>query len=431
MVVMPDGRHFGEDPDWVPPDSIRGIQPLEPGELPKGWVIGSAFVIGSVNGDIKVAIGCHSPELGESRIPWSRTWRIDDTEVPGFLALKTSIEGSLRSAHAFSELTSETSKLQAVVDNVTDGICVVDDEGDVLLWSPAAVGITGIESARGDTSPILGEIISVPEGESRILTFDRVDGQTIDVQVTKVPMDIEGQTSVISLRDMTRERRAERLKADFIATVSHELRTPITPIRGYADLLKRRSDRIPAGRRNKMLQTIEEKADHLTALVDDLLIAARRDDQLSVDVQSSRMDVAQIVRSVVEGFRLNDDRVRYSGPETLIAIGDPSRVRQIIENLIGNALKYAPDTPTIDVRSEETTEHVSISVTDYGPGIVAHEQERIFEQFYRIEDPLTMRTGGSGLGLHIARTLARSMEGDVTVRSTPGHETTFTLHLVR
>lgn len=236
-------------------------------------------------------------------------------------------------------------------------------------------------------------------------------------------------TSVITIRDMTRERRAERLKSDFIATISHELRTPITPIRGYADLLKRRWDRMSEEKRQKILETIEERADHMTRLVDDLLVAAKADTETSLRVDSARMDAVQVCRDAAVAFPEVDGRLRIQDSEPLWVHADRTRVAQIIGNLVGNALKYTPAGTPIDIGFEKVDDMVMVSVTDHGTGIAADEQEKVFERFYRIEDPLTMKTGGSGLGLHISRQLARAMGGDVRLNSSPGAGATFTLLL--
>ena len=171
------------------------------------------------------------------------------------------------------------------------------------------------------------------------VSFERSDGQQLDLQVTRVDVAASG-TRVMTIRDMTRERRAERLKSDFIATISHELRTPITPIRGYADLLRRRWDRMSEEKRAGVLETIQERADHLTRLVDDLLVAARTtsDTELGVDMQ--RMDLVDAVREAATGFPEVDGRLSIAASEPLWVHADRTRVIQIINNLVGNAVKY-------------------------------------------------------------------------------------------
>jgi PAS domain S-box-containing protein len=377
-----------------------------------------------------LALGSHEEPGGLlQHLPWARFWSLPETDKPALVALTAAVASSVRAGQTFSALTSETAKLQAVVDHATDGICVVDAHGTILLWSPAAERITGIAHPTAPLPQIVQQIISVrPDNQGHEVDYERSDGQALALQITRVDVWGSVATSVITIRDMTRERRAERLKSDFIATISHELRTPITPIRGYADLLKRRWDRMSEEKRTTVLETIEERADHLARLVDDLLIAARADTEANLRVDSGPMELVSVVREAAKAFPEVEGRLRIEESQPLQVVADRTRVMQIIGNLVGNALKYTPAGSPIDI-GFSTDDDVQVLVTDHGPGIAADEQDKVFERFYRIEDPLTMRTGGSGLGLHISRQLARAMGGDVTLKSSPGAGATFILRL--
>jgi signal transduction histidine kinase len=428
-VRLGDGRRFGAD--WPNPvigeaEAVR----LRAGELPTGWSQGVAVRMDSQTETGVLAIGTREQVAGRWHAPWARRWEMPETEIPALIALTSAVSNALRAGQTLSALTAETAKLQAVVDHATDGICVVDGEGQVLLWSPAAQRITGVADPHHGVADIVTRITATPAGQrGHALDFERADGQTVSLQVIRVNVYGSAATSVITIRDMTRERRAERLKSDFIATISHELRTPITPIRGYADLLKRRWDRMSVEKRESVLDTIEERADHLARLVDDLLIAARADTDSSLRVETSTVDLVEVVAEAASGFPEIDGRLEISPSPPRMVIADRTRVIQIISNLVGNALKYTPEGSPIEIRFDGEAPMVTVEVTDHGPGIAGDEQERVFERFYRIEDPLTMRTGGSGLGLHISRQLARAMGGDVTLRSSPGQGSTFILRL--
>jgi signal transduction histidine kinase len=346
------------------------------------------------------------------------------------VALTSAVGSSLRAGQTLSALTAETAKLQAVVNNATDGICVVDSQGAILLWSPAAQRITGVNQPDPTVVGVVNDIITVP-GDSRghPVDFERADGQDMSLQVTRVDVYGSAATSVITIRDMTRERRAERLKSDFIATISHELRTPITPIRGYADLLKRRWEKMSEEKRESVLDTIAERADHLARLVDDLLMAARADTETSLRVDTTTVDLVEVVHEAARAFPEVDGRLHIEPSEPMLVTADRTRVMQIIGNLVGNAVKYTPPDSPIAIDYAREDGFVDVRVRDDGPGIAIDEQEKVFERFYRIEDPLTMRTGGSGLGLHISRQLARAMGGDVTLKSRPGEGSMFILRL--
>ncbi len=431
-VVLSSGLRFGSDPAWPAPSLMpREARTLDADSMPAGWRAGVAVRLDDQSGGGVLALGSRRELVGVLRhLPWARSWELDDNDRPGLVALTAAVGSSVRAGQTLTALTAETAKLQAVVDHATDGIAVVDTGGRLLLWSPAAERITGIAAPAGDEYPeIVRRIISVPPDRQGLeLEFDRADGQSLSLHVTRVDVVGSAATSVITIRDMTRERRAERMKADFIATVSHELRTPITPIRGYADLLRRRWDRMSEEKRNKVLDTIEERANHLTRLVDDLLIAARASTDTTLRVEVQSVDVVALVREAATAFPETDGRITIEERPPLIVVADPTRLVQIIGNLVGNGLKYTPAGTRIDI-TFGTGDPVEIRVTDHGPGIAADEQERVFERFYRIEDPLTMRTGGSGLGLHISRELARAMGGDVRLKSSPGAGSTFVVQL--
>lgn len=430
VVCLASGPCYGDTP-WLPPQvPVREATVLSGENLPKGWHAGVAVRLDDQSGQGVLAIGTKQGDRWSAVIPWARSWRLADTDLPAFVALSTAVSNALRAGQTVSALTAETAKLQAVVDHATDGICVVDGNGRIMLWSPAAQRITGVSDPEHTESPVIAQIVAVPgDGHSHGLEFDRADGQTVALQVTRVDVYGSAATSVLTIRDMTRERRAERLKADFIATISHELRTPITPIRGYADLLKRRWDRMSEEKRASVLDTIEERADHLARLVDDLLIAARADTETALRVDTTTVDLAAVAQEAAVAFPEVDGRLRIADSEPLLVEADRTRVMQIIGNLVGNALKYTPEGTPIEITFARDASDVEVLVTDHGPGIAADEQERVFERFYRIEDPLTMRTGGSGLGLHISRQLARAMGGDVTLKSSPGQGCTFILRL--
>ncbi|HRY08642.1 MAG: PAS domain-containing protein [Actinobacteria bacterium] len=430
-VVLHSGQRFGSHEQWQPPSLMpREARTLGAQDLPPGWTAGVAVRLEDLSGGGVLALGSKQEPAGVTRhLPWARSWSLDDTDVPGLVALTTAVGSSVRAGQTLAALTEETAKLQAVVDHATDGIAVVDATGELLLWSPAARRITGVTVPAGATPPeIVQRVVTVPSGSGVELEYERADGQSLSLHVTRVDVPGSAAPSVITIRDMTRERRAERMKADFIATVSHELRTPITPIRGYADLLKRRWDKMSEEKRAQVLDTIEERANHLTRLVDDLLIAARASTETTLSVELQDIDVVEVVQEAARAFPELDGRITIEDAPPQMVRADRTRVTQIVGNLVGNALKYTPpDTPIqISFGPGDPTE---VRVTDHGPGIAADEQDRVFERFYRIEDPLTMRTGGSGLGLHISRELARAMGGDVRLNSSPGEGSTFILQL--
>ena len=235
-------------------------------------------------------------------------------------------------------------------------------------------------------------------------------------------------TLVIVARNITQARELERLKDDFVAVVSHELRTPLVPIKGWAQTLINRGDRLSDDQRRTAVQSILAQAQKLESLVLNILEASR--------IESGRSDAEGVADVAAVTMRIVEDTLA-ARPDRMVRVGPPAVpcqvrgsavwVERAVSNLVANAVKYSPDDEPVDVAVFPEGDDIVVTVTDRGPGIAADAQERIFERFERLEE--TMKQTGTGLGLYITRRLARAMGGDVTVSSVPGAGSTFSLRL--
>ncbi|MEO6714436.1 MAG: ATP-binding protein, partial [Mycobacteriales bacterium] len=368
--------------------------------------------------------------------------------------LASALGVALRGAEHLERLVEETSKLKAVVDHSSDGILVVDDRGHVLVWNPAMAAMTGV-SAEEAAGEHFGELLTAVDLDgqrlepasalqqltpsSPRLTVElgviRADGEQRWLRCSHAAIfdgDVLSRDVVIA-HDVTRERQVDRLKADFIATVSHELRTPMTPIKGYADLLRRRGEQMTPAKRAECLAVIAERVTHLGRLVEDLLLASRISSPLAPrqSVALEAVDLAVLAARAVADLSHAAQSISVNVPELPVLIAcDPMRTVQVITNLLSNAMKYSAAESAIDVSVTAAEDgSAAVVVRDEGRGIPADQLERIFDKFHRVEDPLLMTTSGTGLGLFIARQLAQAMGGDITVESTLGAGATFTLRL--
>ncbi|WP_344121535.1 GAF domain-containing sensor histidine kinase, partial [Planosporangium flavigriseum] len=375
--------------------------------------------------------------------------RLSTRDLTLLASLGNALAAAMRGAEHLDQLVQETSKLHAVVEQSTEGILMLDGDGVVQMWSRAFAELTDVTTAEA-TGCRLADLLDVPDPEERSLllpvtlanpqavvelTIRRPDGEQRRLRLAHSAVFADGALvrDVVVVRDLTREYRTERLKSDFIATVSHELRTPLTPIIGYLDLLRSRGEQMPADKRKKAIDLLADRASHMSRLVEDLLLASRMGDgtgDVALQVSMGTHDLTAIIRQVVDD--LDSSRIKVALPSDPVPVlCDNGRALQVATNLVGNALKYSPATEEVQVRMWLEDDLVHVDVADRGRGIPADQLEKVFEKFHRVEDPMTMSTGGTGLGLFIARRLAQAMGGDVSLTSTLNVGSVFTLTLRR
>ena len=221
-----------------------------------------------------------------------------------------------------------------------------------------------------------------------------------------------------------RGARLERMKSDFVSTVSHELRTPLAAIYGAALTLRRADMPLPDDQRQELLGVIADEADRLARIVNDILWTSRIESG-AMQVQIESCDAADLATTVVQAARLHlpaGVALDLTGAADLLRVAaDPDKVRQVLANLVDNAVKYSPGGGRVEVALERHDGAVRFAVSDEGLGIPAGERERVFEKFYRLDPGLTRGVGGTGLGLFICRELARRMDGWIWIEGTsPG-----------
>jgi signal transduction histidine kinase len=254
-----------------------------------------------------------------------------------------------------------------------------------------------------------------------------VAGRELWLSMVAVALDDD---TVYAFRDATHDRRLEKLRSEFVATISHELRTPLASLHGAAMTLREHD--LPAQTQDDLLEMIAEQSNRLANLVEEILVAGQLDSG-SLRIVADTFDPEELARGVVTVAR---SRV---GEETTIEIvapsvvpkvhGDSERTRQVLLNLLDNAIKYSPSGGRIEVELTAVADQLRFSVHDEGLGIPVGEQERVFDKFYRLDPDQRRGIGGTGLGLYICRELVRSMHGRIWVESEPGKGTTFAFEL--
>lgn len=379
--------------------------------------------------------------------------RLRPPDLTTLSPLVGSLAVALQNADQMEQLVEETSKLRSVVDQATDGIVVLGRDDKVQVWSPAMTSITGVSASAAIGAP-LSELITPQKTDDNALDLFhevrrqlspqspqasvdirllRIDGEPRSTRFSHAAAFEDGVLvrDVVIVRDLTAEWRVERMKSDFIATVSHELRTPLTPLKGYADMLRKRGDTLTPEKRTRALDVIVDRAEHLGRLVEDLLAASTITADQQQPTHSMTTEVADLnalMRRGCEDFPADAGRINLeSVPGPVWVSCDPTRAVQVASNMLSNALKYSSDPVAITV--DKLDGQGRLQVRDLGLGIPADQLERVFDKFHRVEDPMVMSTGGTGLGLFIARHLARTMGGDLIAESTLGVGSLFTLLL--
>ncbi len=354
-----------------------------------------------------------------------------------------------RLAQTLQEQEREASLRQAILESTTEGIIVTDEGGLAILLNAAAERIIGVSRDQLLDRPIrqaLESIANQPVENLESLQpplqvlFD-LEGKHIAVSAAPVHLPSgEHLGTVAVLRDVTREIRAEQSKREFIASVSHELRTPLTAILGYSEALYGGMVGTLSPTQSTFVNIIHENARRLVTIANNL-IAMAESERGRLELNYAPTDLGLLVGEALESFvpqmkaRQLEWRLEVADDLPIIEV-DPLRIRQVLTNLISNAVKFTYPGGRVTVGVTVVPEpdgsaprFCRLWVQDTGIGIPVEEQSRIWERFYRSEDPLRMQAGGLGVGLSIVKSLTEAHGGRVWLESAPGQGSTFTVLL--
>jgi len=340
-----------------------------------------------------------------------------------------------------AELGEQTQRTAALFDRMVEGLIVVDANGEIRLANRAAGALFAF------TAPATGrslletvrhhEVAAVAARlgrESEVLGHDlRIDGAGAPrfLQINALALrDRAGahDGAILVFHDLTRIRELEALRQEFVANVSHELRTPLSLVKSAAETLLDGGKDDPATL-GRFLEIIDRHANRLTLLIDDLLLLSTLDSG-RMRLQPQPVALHSAVQEVVDDFSA---RAKHRGtslvngvPLALVARADPDRLRQVLSNLVDNAIKYGRVEGRTVLSAETRPEGmVEIKIQDDGPGIPPEAQSRIFERFYRVDKARSREQGGTGLGLAIVKHVVQAHGGEVRVESSAGEGTTF------
>jgi len=363
---------------------------------------------------------------------------------------------AVQNARLYEEVSTEKKRLDAILRHSADGIMILKADHSVESINLTLARMTGwqVEQAEGgrhdeivqwakrDTGMSLTEAAAGgwPLDEQSVLYIEgdllALDGSTVSVGITYAPLfDMAGRLRNVigNVRDITRFRAADDAKSTFISVISHELKTPVSLIKGYASTLRREDAHWDRKTAQDSLQVIEEEADRLAELIDNLLDATRlQSGRLKLSIDDVACDA--LAAEMVGKYRTQSSQHTFAAsfPTNFPVVrADRKRLAQVLANLLNNAIKYSPSGGTITVSGVVVKEAVQISVSDEGIGIAPAEQEHIFDRFYRVDNALSRETQGAGLGLYIVRSIVDAHGGRIWAESRDGGGTSvhFTLPL--
>jgi signal transduction histidine kinase len=308
-----------------------------------------------------------------------------------------------------------------MLDATPDAIALLAGDGSVIVENEAMreLRAAGVELSGGQmpADDDLRDELPTPSGEGVLLRFSAPVRDEAGAPLGRV----------VVLRDITGERESERLKDEFFALVSHELRTPLTSIIGYLDLVLDDGEGLDADTQ-RFLEVVQRNARRLLRLVGDLLFVAQVEaGQLSLE--KTHVDLGQIAAEAVEAAR---PRAEANGVELVLGAeparpltGDRDRFGQMLDNLIGNAVKFSPDGGRVEVLLRDEGGDAVLLVSDTGMGIPRDDLGRLFERFFRSSDATRRAVPGVGLGLTIVKAIVDAHDGTIDVQSDPKQGTTF------
>lgn len=391
---------------------------------------------------------------------FSGSTSLNDQQVLQSFADQAAI--AVHNARLYHSANQERQRLERILQYSADGVMILDAGRGIQTFNRAMSRISGWlpEAVLGKPYDAIVKWAGRPQGTDLVEAMKanwpgigegeqqspealyaegdllRPDGTTIGVGMTYAPLlDNEGHLNniIVSVRDISHFREAQKMKSAFISVISHELKTPVALIKGYAGTLRREDANWDPAVVQDSLEVIEEEADRLTELIENLLSATKlQAEGMQIKYEDVRLE--RIAQAVVQRFATQTDRHAFEldfEADFPTVPGDSARLRQVIDNLVNNAVKYSPNGGTIRIAGSYTDDEVRIAIQDEGVGLPQDEWDRIFERFYRIDDALSRKTQGTGLGLYLSRAVVEAHGGQIGVHSVPGQGATFYFRLPR
>lgn len=344
-------------------------------------------------------------------------------------------------------ITADRNKTLAILSAMTEGVIAVDRSEEIVHLNAAAGRMFRVEPPDA-IGRRLGEVIQHPELQYAVArTFESGDGRHGEIQLhsgmSAVIMELQssglrdrdGTTvgAVVVLHDVTEIRRLEEMRSDFVSNVSHELKTPLAAIKGLVESILE-DEEMPETIRRRFLARVQRQADRLNSLVVDLLSLSRLEREAEIPEEETSVDLRRAILECVETHRPAAAQKKLNmhvdlTDEELRVPADHEAVRQIVDNLLSNAIRYTPADGDVTLRLGKRDGEALLEIEDTGVGIDPSHHERIFERFYRVDKARSRELGGTGLGLAIVKHVVRRLGGSIGLDSEVGKGSIFTIQI--
>ena len=356
-----------------------------------------------------------------------------------FSLIVSQISAAVENALLFRQVEQERARLAAILVSSTDAVLVVNRTGRIVLDNPAAWEVMGVETSQSNkplTESTRNEILihlfesamqgGRPTGEIRLM-----DGRTFYANLSPVSAGEAGVIGwVATMQDVSHFKELNELKNDFVNAVSHDLRSPLSGIMIAAHLLPEVGP--VSDQQQELLHTVEDRVRSMGALIDDLLDVGKI--EAGIDIEMEPCPLTPIINETVNSFmpQANDKSIQLItqlDQELPLIMANMTRLRQVMNNLVGNAIKYTPNEGHVTVKAFQQDGEIRVQVIDTGLGIPAADQPHIFEKFYRVRGDHVANIKGTGLGLALVKSIIEKHQGRIWLESVFGEGSTFTVAL--
>lgn len=343
-------------------------------------------------------------------------------------------------------IATQQAERDAMLGCMAEGVLAVDLDGRILYLNDAACALLELAPEQAHGRSIREAVRHADIQEFVLATLDNTDASETEVVVPGVDerhVQLHGTPlrgpagrhigGLVVANDITRMKRLERVRSDFVANVSHELKTPITAIKGCAETLSGDTQPDPK-EAARFMEMMSRHVHRLEAVVEDLLSLSRLEfdagrGQIQRDVSGIKDVLERVINTFTKRAKAKSIPLNMDCPDGLNAPINIALLEQAIGNLLDNAIKYSGEDASVSMAAKQDGNQIVITVVDQGPGIEQKHLPRIFERFYRVDTARSRSLGGTGLGLAIVKHIALAHQGSVSVDSALGQGTTFTLHL--